>query len=118
MKLALDHHYTDAIAEGLVAHGHDVVTAIEAGWASEVDAALLTRCAEERRALVTNDVKDFAPLSGRWLAEGRSHHGLIFTSHCRWPRTRDMIGRYIEALDALLQANPAADAFVDRIQWL
>lgn len=118
MRLALDHHYSTQIAFGLRDRGHDVVTAVEKGWESEEDELLLELCVAETRALVTNNVGDFAVIARRWAAEGRQHAGLIFTSDVNLPRGRDTIGRYTNALDALLAANGADGAFTDRIHWL
>lgn len=118
MRLALDHHYSRLIAEQLRISGYDVVAAIERDWAAEDDEPLLTFCAAEQRVLLTNNVSDFMAIARRWMAEGRSHAGLIFTSDTSLPRTRDMIGRYVELLDALLVENATDDAFTDRIHWL
>lgn len=118
MKLALEHHYSPLIAEGLRRRGHDAITAAEAGWESEDDEALLALCADDQRALLTNNVADFAVIGRRWQTEGRSHHGLIFTSDASLPRTRDNIGRYVDAIDALMGDNPDVAGFVDRTHWL
>lgn len=46
---------------------------------------LLGLCAANGRALLTNNVADLAVIVRQWQAQGRSHHGLIFTSdHMRW----------------------------------
>lgn len=118
MRLALDNHFSPVIAAKLRERGHDVMAAAEQGWARHSDEALLTGCQREQRALLTNDVTDFTRLAREWAADGRSHAGLVFTSNASMPRSKKMIGRYVRALDALLQANPAADAFADRIHWL
>lgn len=118
MKLALDHHYSPAIAQELRTKAHDVVVASEKGWESDDDETLLESCHRERRALLTNNVGDFAVISRQWLAEGRAHHGLIFTSDASMPRSRGSIGRYVAALEELFDANPGDDALVDRIVWL
>jgi hypothetical protein len=118
VKLALDHHYSTAIAKQLRERGLDVVAAIERGWETEGGEALLVVCDKEQRALVTNNVADFATIVRDWTMEGRRHSGLIFTSDVSMPRGRQTIGRYVEVLEALLRANPRDDAFTDRIQWL
>lgn len=118
MKLALDHHYSPLIAEGLRERGHDAIAAVEAGWEADDDEPLLARCADDQRVLLTNNVADFAVIGRGWQTEGRSHHGLIFTSDASLPRTRDNIGRYVDALDALMRDNPEIDVFVDRTHWL
>ena len=118
MKLALDHHYATGIAVKLRARRHDVVTAMEQGWETEDDESLLALCSQEQRALLTNNVADFTMIARRWAVEARVHHGLVFTSDSSLPRTRHTIGRYVTALDKLLDANPNDDGFVDRIHWL
>jgi hypothetical protein len=118
VRLALDHHYSPLIAGGLRRRDHDATAAVEVGWEAEDDEPLLALCADEQRALLTNDVADLTVIARRWQTEGRSHHGLIFTSDASRPRTRDTIGRYVDAIAALMQDNPDADGFVDRIHWL
>lgn len=118
MKLALDHHYSHLIAQRLRAKGHDVAAAVELGWDAMDDEALLALCVEERRAVLTNNVADFAAIARRWQAEGRAHWGLIFSSDASWPRTRNTIGRYVTALDGLMRKHPALESFVDRVHWL
>jgi hypothetical protein len=118
VRLALDHHYSGLIAEQLRARGHDVVSAAERGWQAESDETLLALCAGEGRALLTNNVADFAALARRWQGEGRTHAGLVFTSDASMPRTRATIGRYVTTLDLLLAAYPADDALADGVEWL
>lgn len=118
MRLALDHHYSPVIADRLRERRHDVVAVVERGWEREDDESLLTMCGDEVRALLTNNVGDFATIARHWAAEGRSHAGLIFTSDAGMPRSRDTIGRYVTALDEVLVAHPADDALRGRVHWL
>jgi hypothetical protein len=118
VKLALDHHYSPLIARELRARGHDVVAAVEVGWETEDDDALLGLCADQQRTLLTNNVADFAVIARQWQTEGRAHGGLVFSSDASRPGTRDTIGRYVEALAALMQENPSDESFLDRIHWL
>jgi predicted nuclease of predicted toxin-antitoxin system len=118
MKLALDHHYSPLIARSLRDLGFDVVAAVEVGWEAEDDEPLLAICKREQRCLLTNNVGDFAAIARAWQTEGLPHAGLIFTDDRRWPRTRDTISRYVDAITELMTANAAADSFADRIYWL
>ena len=118
MRLALDHHYSPLIAVGLRDRGHDVRAVSELGWQLEDDEPLLARCRAEELALVTNNVGDFAVIAQRWADEVRAHAGLIFTSDSQWPRRRDMIGRFVDALDTLLSGNAGTRSLAGRIHWL
>lgn len=118
MKLALDHHYSPRIAEQLRQLDHDVVAAVELGWHTLTDDELLSRCTENGRALMSNNVGDFAKLARDWQESGRSHLGLIFTSDSSMPRSMATIGRYVSALDELLRAHRTDDALRDQIHWL
>lgn len=118
VKLALDHHYATAIAIQLREQGHDAVAAVEQGWETESDEALLVICEEQRRALLTNNVGDFTVIARRWAVEGRRHAGLVFTSDASMPRSRMTIGRYVETLAGLLRSHPEDGSFIDRTHWL
>ena len=118
MRLALDNHYSPVIAQRLRETGHDVVAAVERGWEREDDERILAICAEEARALMTNDVADFTAIHRRWAGDGRAHAGLVFTSDASMPRGRAAIGRFVGAIDALLRLHPGEDAFKDRVHWL
>jgi len=110
--------YSPQIAVQLRKRRCDVVAVIERGWEHEDDEPLLALCAGETRALLTNNVADFTVIARRWALEGRQHAGLIFTSDASLPRGRHTIGRYVTALQALVRANPADNAFIDRVHWL
>lgn len=118
MKLALDHHYTRAIAEQLRIKGHDAVAAVERGWEREDDEPLLALCGAEQRALVTNNVSDFTVIARPWATQNRSHAGLVFTTDASLPRTRAEVGRYVRLLDTLMSEHSTSDSFTDRIHWL
>ena len=95
-----------------------MITVSERGWHTEGDEPLLDLCLGEQRALMTNNVADFAQIARRWAAEGRRHPGLAFTSGTSLPRSRETIGRFVEALDELMRANHSEEALNHRVLWL
>ncbi len=118
MSQALDHHYPKLIAAGLRDRGFDVVTAFELDWHTESDEVLLTLCTGQRRALLTNNVADFAVVTRRWQAEGRPHFGVIYTSDASLPRVPALVGTYLDRLANLMLTHPADDDLVDTTHWL
>ena len=116
MRLLLDEHFSPEIARQLRARGHDVVAAAELSDLSGLtDADLLAWAAIESRALVTENLGDFAELHRRSVLRGRPHAGLIFTSPRRFPRTRRAIGRLVKALGELPASEPEIGGDV---RWL
>jgi NADPH-dependent 2,4-dienoyl-CoA reductase/sulfur reductase-like enzyme len=119
VKLLLDEHYSPEIARQLRTRGHDVVAVAERDELVGLgDDELLRRMAQERRALMTNNVKDFIPLASRAALEADDHYGLLFTSDRSMPRRGDAIGRFVEALDGFLQRHEDEGSYRNQIQWL
>jgi hypothetical protein len=82
------------------------------------DAELFEQMAEEGRAIVTNDPAGFLPLASGAAQQVRHHGGLWLTSDRGLPRSRDTIGRFIEALDRQLGDLPGDSADRDRVHWI
>jgi predicted nuclease of predicted toxin-antitoxin system len=118
VRLLLDEHHANEIAERLREGGHDVVTVSERGLRGSNDESLLVLCAAERRALVTNNVRDFVTLARTWGASGREHAGLLFTADVSVPRHKGGIGRLVGGLAAIPDAHPADGELADQIRWL
>jgi hypothetical protein len=119
VRLCLDEDYSDEIAVQLRAAGHDVDRVKERPeLISLSDAELLATMTVERRALLTENVGDFAPPLRALTAGEGSHYGVIFSSSRSMPRSRATIGNFVRALSALLQRFPGEDDFRDRIEWL
>jgi len=102
--------YAPAVAVGLGALGHDAVSVHdprEAPLAGARDADVLAAARLDKRALVTENVRDFRPLESALLADGSHHAGLIYTTHRQFPRGDPATtGRLIHALDALMRSSP------------
>ena len=117
MRLLLDAHFDPAVARTPKERGHDVVAAVDLG--PEVyqasDAELLEFAAAESRALVTRNVRDFVLLHAEWLAQERSHAGIILVHTRTIPQGER--GAEIRALERLLRERPAVD-LADSLIWL
>ncbi len=119
MRLCLDGHYSPTIAQKLREAGHDVEAVKERPELVELsDAHLLALMTSERRALLTENVGDFAPLARQMVARGEDHYGLIFSSPHSMPRSRNTIGEFVRRLDEILRRHPGDDDFVNRVEWL
>jgi hypothetical protein len=111
--------YSSQIAITLRESGHDVVAVTErAELVGVTDAELLRAMAAEGRALLTENVADFAPLVKRAAAAGDAHAGLVYSSPAAMPRARETIGVFVKALEALLRRFPGDDDIRNRIEWL
>jgi predicted nuclease of predicted toxin-antitoxin system len=107
LRLLMDEHFSPEIARQLRTRDHDVVAArarVELHGLG--DRELLALTTSERRALVTENVADFAELHRQSVVRGDPHAGLVFTSPRRFPRTRRSIGRLVQALDRLVADGP------------
>ena len=118
MKLLLDEHYSEEIARRLRSRGHNVVGVREAGLAGLDDQAVLEAAVAEGRAVVTNNVRHFMPLHNEWLATGRDHLGIVFTSDASMPRAKRTIGLFVRRLEKLLAAHRRHDGLAGSGHWL
>lgn len=119
MKLLLDEHYSPAIARQLRAKDHAVVAVAErADLVGLSDEELFRRMTQEQRAIMTNNVKDFVPLTSQAALDGDDHYGVLLTSDRSMPRRSDTIGRMVGALDAFLRCYQDKDGYCNQVQWL
>jgi hypothetical protein len=110
VKLLLDEHYSPKIADELLIAGHDVVSVQERDDLRGLDdRELWARASAEGRALMTENVADFAPLVREAAAQGDRHLGVVFTSPWSMPRG---------ALSAFLREHPGEEALLDQVAWL
>jgi hypothetical protein len=117
--LLLDEHFSPEIARQLRARDHDVVAVAErSDLVGLGDSELLRRMAQEQRAIMTNNVKDFVPLAGRMALDREEHLGVLLTSDRSTPRRSDAIGRVVVVLHEFLELHPAKDALRNQVRWL
>ena len=117
MRLLLDEMHAPAVAAALAGAGFDVVAvAAEPSLRGSPDDDLLDHATAAGRALVTENVADYAVLatSGRLLATSRAvagepHAGLIFTNPTRFNRAALAYpGDLIAALRTFLHNPPVS----------
>lgn len=62
------------------------------------DAEVLEFATGQGRILVTGNIRDFVPLSARWLADGRIPAAMLVISSKTYPQDRARTGRNVDAL--------------------
>lgn len=108
MRLLLDEMYSAADAAALRDHGHDAIAINEYDELRGVDDATVLMVATlDGRAVVTENVSDFARLHAAGSVTAKGHAGIVFVHHRRFPRTRSGRSRLTEALCRLLEEPPA-----------
>lgn len=110
MRLLLDEMCPPGIAEALRDRGHDVVSLHDPSHRhlrGASDGAVLAAAADEGRAVVTDNARDFLPLHRELVARGRTDHGLVLFANRSFPRHRPdvFVRSMVQALDALLDAD-------------
>jgi predicted nuclease of predicted toxin-antitoxin system len=77
VRLYFDRHIIGRLAIDLRGRGFDVLTTEAAGLDTAADEDQLAFAADERRAILTFNIRDFVPLHERWRDAGRDHFGII-----------------------------------------
>jgi uncharacterized protein with von Willebrand factor type A (vWA) domain len=117
LALLLDEMHAPVVAARLRDRGHNVLTVAEQEELRALtDEQLFRWAGDHDRRIVTENVKDFAPLLRRAEELGRNAAPLLFTSGRTFPRTRRNPGPIIDALDARLRAAKASEPPME--DWL
>ena len=77
VRLYFDRHILARLAVDLRGRGYDVLTTEEAGKDTVSDEEQLAFATAENRAILTFNIRDFAPLHEAWQAAQRPHAGII-----------------------------------------
>lgn len=77
VRLYFDRHIMTRLAVDLRGRGYDVLTTEEAGKDTAADKEQLDFATAEKRAILTFNIRDFAPLHEEWQAAGLPHAGII-----------------------------------------
>src|SRR5262249_36765239 len=76
-KVYLDEDVSVLLAELLKARGFDASTALASGMLGKLDEEQLAYAVVQQRALLTHNRKHFEQLHERYIAESKSHFGII-----------------------------------------
>ena len=102
MKLLLDEHFDYVIAEQLIRRGVDAIaiTKDRPDLAGQDDETVLRAANAAGRVVVTNNVRDFAPLVDGFGLSGEQQFGVLFTDDDTFPRDEAGIGPLVRSLEA------------------
>lgn len=67
------------------------------------DDVVLRAASAERRVVVTNNVRHYAPLIEDFGMRGEPHFGVLFTSDATFPRSEAGVGLFVGALATFAQ---------------
>lgn len=116
MKALLDEQLSVEIALQLRRRGVDVEAVTERpDLLRASDERLVEVAMREGRAVVTNNLRHFRPLTAQLLAQGKQHAGLILLPSKR-ARNRDATGALADAIEMVMRANP--DGLANAERWL
>jgi hypothetical protein len=108
--LYLNEHLSPRLAVQLRRYEFDVLASQESTMLSKDDSQQLLYAVAERRALVTFNVRDFISLRERYIAEGRAHWGIIFS-------TEESFSVLLRRLLRLLHTVSATE-MKNQVRWL
>ena len=101
MRFLLDAHVSGPrVGQRLTEQGHDVLALDQVPALEGLDdEQVLTLATEDRRVLVTHNVRDFPSILREWAAAQRSHAGVILVygiDHSEFELVARGIGRWLE----------------------
>jgi predicted nuclease of predicted toxin-antitoxin system len=99
VRLYFDRHIMTRLAVDLRGRGYDVLTTEEAGKDTASDAEQLAFATAENRALLTFNIRDFAPLHEQWQAAGQRHAGIIVSQQLGSRQYRLLLQRLLRLLN-------------------
>ena len=102
----------NALVLALRKRGVDILSALEAGTVKEPDDRQLAYAATQGRAIYSFNVGDFCRLHSQWLAEERSHAGIILAQQQQYS-----IGEQIRRLVKII-GTLSAEEMRNRLEFL
>ena len=116
VRLYLDRHIKKQLAVDLRERGFDVLTTEEARMDTAPDEEQLEFATKENRAILTYNIRDFAPLYQSWFAAGRLHSGIIVSRQLGSRQYGILLARMLLLLDQL-SADQIRNNFVHLEQF-
>ena len=113
MKLLVDEMYPPALAEGLQAVRIDAVTVADLGLSGSSDAEVFGAAVASGRAVLTENVSDFARIAAEHTTGGGHHDGVLIALSSRFSRRPAGIRPLIAAIEAI-----QSDHLDDRVVYL
>ncbi len=101
IRLYLDRHVIPRLADDLTERGFDVLTTQRAGMDTASDEQQLVFAAEQHRAIVTFNIRDFSPRHKQWIATGRSHAGIIVSQKLGKRQFGLLLSRTLRLLESM-----------------
>ncbi len=81
IRVFIDEDVWNGLAAALRQDGYDAVSVAEVERKSFSDEEQLAYAVAERRAILTHNAQDFAPLAETYFFEGIEHYGIIIARH-------------------------------------
>ncbi len=95
-----DRHIIARLAVDLRGRGYDVLTTEEAGQDRASDEEQLAFATTRKRAILTFNIRDFAPLHKAWQIAGRPHAGIIVSQQFGSRQYGVLLQRMLRLLNA------------------
>src|SRR5689334_22645035 len=104
-RLYFDRHIMARLAVALRGPGFDVRWTEEAGLETATDEEQLAFAVAEGRAILTDNIRDFAPLHEASLAAGQTHAGIIVSRQLGRRQYGSLLERMLRLLNHLSAAE-------------
>ena len=101
IRLYLDRHIKKQLAIDVRQRGFDALTTEAAGMDTAPDEDQLAFAANENRAILTFNIRDFAPLHEQWTTAGRPHAGILLSQQLGRRRYGVLLARMLRLLDQM-----------------
>src|SRR5205823_3604509 len=101
VRLYFDRHIMTRLAIDLRGRGFDVLTTEEAGNDTVLDEEQLVFATAQQRAILTFNIRDFAPLHEQWQAANRTHAGIIVSQQLGSRQYGVLLNRMLRLLNEL-----------------